>query len=65
MFCKLQDQYRMKKCIFATDFLHFVIDFLIRIQIATHPGGALPQTQATCGFQGSHMFSRRLSAHAH
>lgn len=56
MFCKLQVQYRMKKCIFATDFLHFVIDFLIRIQIATHSVERWAAGQRLCGLRAHCVF---------
>jgi len=52
----------MKKCIFATDFLQFVIDFLIRIQIATHSSGSAARTQAACGLATRYVISKVSSA---
>jgi len=52
----------MKKCIFATDFLQFVIDFLIRIQIATHSSSAAARIQAACGLAARYVISKMASA---
>jgi hypothetical protein len=52
MFWKLQIQYRPKKCISATKFLHFVIVFLIRIQYATGVIISSRKPQHSCGLQG-------------
>lgn len=51
MFWKLQIQYRRKKCISATKFLHFVIVFLIRIQYATTMVLSSRKAEHPCGFQ--------------